>query len=280
MLTPTCAHEDEIPSDQGGIDASRDLPILLLLVEQAEDEQQEQNRLAALTSAVARMVEQRLPVTAVSFLAGAEEAGGESGFAGRAHAELTARLQQGFRRLLLVPWGARQRMGSLLEPAQRAICTATGEPVSLTELTLPHVHVDGLSARDAFEGYRSIQAQLSPLLEAFPGWDRRWVRLAAGNVRIVLLRTSEWTEQLLRSAAWEKPTIKALTAALDLQSAGFMTASERSRWQRDGQIYSHYLASLLCAAADFLVREQESSLCQTLMGQEAPTLQNGVTRWA
>jgi hypothetical protein len=101
---------------------------------------------------------------------------------------------------------------------------------------------------------------LSPLLEAFPGWDRRWVRLAAGNVRIVVLRTSEWTEQLLRSAAWEQPTIKALTAALDPQPAGFMTTSERSRWQRDGQILARYLASLLCAAADYLVREQESSL--------------------
>ncbi len=29
MITPTRAHEDRIPSDQGGIDASRDLPILL-----------------------------------------------------------------------------------------------------------------------------------------------------------------------------------------------------------------------------------------------------------
>jgi hypothetical protein len=73
-------------------------------------------------------------------------------------------------------------------------------------------------------------------------------------MRIVFLRTSEWTEQLLRSAAWERSTIKALTAALDPQHAGFMTASERYRWQRDGEIYAHYLAALLCAATDFLAQ--------------------------
>jgi hypothetical protein len=146
-------------------------------------------------------------------------------------------------------------MGSLLELARRALGAATGEQVSLTELTVPHVHVDGLLARGAFDGYSSIQAQLSPLVEAFPGWDHTWARLTAGDVRIVLLRTSEWTKQLPRSAAWEKPTIKALTVALDPQRAGFMTASERSRWQNDGEIYTHYLAALLCAAADLLARE-------------------------
>ena len=92
-------------------------------------------------------------------------------------------------------------------------------------------------------------------MEAFPGWDRTWYRLSAGDARIVLLRTSEWTDQSLRNAAWEKPTIKALTAALDPQRAGFMTASERSRWQSDGEIYARYLAALLCAAVDFLARE-------------------------
>jgi len=52
------------------------------------------------------------------------------------------------------------------------------------------------------------------------------------------------------------PTRKALTAALCPQQAGFMTASERFRWQRDGEIYAHYLISLLCAATDFLQQEQ------------------------
>jgi hypothetical protein len=158
--------------------------------------------------------------------------------------------------LLLVPWGDRQSMGSLLKPAQLALCTVTGEEVSQTEMALPHVHVDGVSARGAFEGLVSIQAQLSPLLEAFPGWDRTWTRLSAGDVKLVLLRSGEWTKHPSQSAAWETPTMKALTAALCPQQTGFMTASERSRWQRDGEIYAHYLVSLLCAATEFLLQEQ------------------------
>ncbi len=50
--------------------------------------------------------------------------------------------------------------------------------------------------------------------------------------------------------------MKALTAALCPQQAGFMTASGRSRWQRDGEIYAHCLASLLCVATEFLQQEQ------------------------
>jgi len=201
---------------------------------------------------VTHLVAQRRPVTTTSLLCEAERASEERRFADLAYSTLTLRLQEGFRRLLLVPWGGRQTMGSLLELARLALSTVTGDAVSLTQMTLPLVHVDGVSARGAFEGYISIQAQLSPLMEAFPGWDSTWVRLSAGDVKIVLLRTSEWAEQLLGSVAWEMPTIKALTAALCPQHAGFMTASERSRWQRDGQIYAHYLASLLCAATDLL----------------------------
>src|ERR1700730_17862087 len=173
MTTPTHIYQNEISSDQGRSDAPRDLPFLLWLVEQTEDESQEQVRRAALAEALARLVEQRLPVTTGPLLSG-EVAGGEDRFAEQASAELTTRLQQGFRRLLLVPWRTRQRMGSLLDLARCALNTATGEPVSLAKLTLPQVHVDGLSVRGAFEGYRSIQAQLGPLLEAFPGWERTW----------------------------------------------------------------------------------------------------------
>ena len=195
-------------------------------------------------------------MTAAPLLDGAEKASEERAFADQMYSTLTTYLQQGFRRLLLVPWGGRQRMESLLELARLALSTVTGDAISLTEIALPHVQVDGVSARGAFEGYISIQAQLSPLMKAFPGWDCTWAMLSAGDVKIVLLRTSEWTEQLLRSVAWEMPTIKALTAALCPQHTGFMTASERSRWQRDGQIYAHYLASLLCAATDLLYQQQ------------------------
>jgi hypothetical protein len=257
MMTPTYLHQDGVLSKLGERKAPRELPYLLSLVDQAAGEQQVQSHIPGLASQVTRLVAQHLPVTTASLLGGTERASEEYTFAEQACSVLTTYLQQGFRRLLLIPWGGRRHMGSLLELAHRALCTATGETVSVIEMTLPHVHVDGVSARGSFEEYVSIQAQLSPLMEAFPGWDRTWTRLSAGDMRIVLLRTSEWTAQLFRNSAWEMPTIKALTAALCPQHAGFMNASERSRWQRDGEIYANYLASLLCAATDFLQQEHE-----------------------
>jgi hypothetical protein len=73
---------------------------------------------------------------------------------------------------------------------------------------------------------------------------------------ILLLRSGKRTEQPSQAAAWEGPTVKALAAALCPQQAGIMTASERSGWQRDGEIYARYLVSLLGAATDFLQQEQ------------------------
>jgi hypothetical protein len=248
-----CLHQDGIPSDQAGTDAPRDWPVLLSLIDQAAGEQQAQSQhIANLASAVTRLVAQRLPVIAAPLPGDIELASEESAFADQMSSTVTTYLQQGFRRLLLVPWGGRPRMGSLLELARRTLSAATGKAVSLTEMTLPHVHVDGVSARGAFGGYVSAQAQLSPLMEAFPRWDRTWVRLSAGDVRIVFLRASESTVQPLRSAESEGPAIKALTAALDPQHVGFMTAGERERWQRDGELYARYLASLLCAATALL----------------------------
>ncbi len=257
MMTPIYLHQDEIPSNLEEGKALRELPYLLSLVDQAAGEQQVQSHFAGLASQVTRLVAKHLSVTTASLIGGTERASEEHTFAEQACSALTTYSQQGFRRLLLIPWGGRRHMGSLLELAHRALSTATGETVSVIEMTLPHVHVDGVSARGSFEGYVNIQAQLSPLIEAFPGWDRRWTRLSAGDMRIVLLRTSEWTAQPFRNSAWEKPTIKALTAALCPQHAGFMMASERSRWQRDGEIYANYLASLLCAATNFLQQEHE-----------------------
>src|SRR6266480_2492337 len=72
------------------------------------------------------------------------------------------------------------------------------------------VQIDGISARTVFGGLSSVQTQLGPLLEAFPGWDRTWIKLSAGQVRIVLLRSGEGTAPSSPSAAWERPTIKAL----------------------------------------------------------------------
>ena len=122
-------------------------------------------------------------------------------------------------------------------------------------MALPPVHVDGISARSVFGGLSSVQTQLCPLLEAFPGWDRTWLRLSAGQVRIVLLRSGEGSAPSSPSAAWERPTIKALMAALCPQYAEVMTPSERSRWQRDGEIYARFLVALLGVATEFLRQE-------------------------
>ncbi len=256
MTITACLHSDMALCDQRGRKIPRDVPFLLSLVEQAADERQTFNMMPEIASHITRLVARRLPVTAASPLYWAEQASEEHTCADQVYITLAACLQQGFRRLLLVPWGGRQRTGALVEPVLRALSAVTGEMVSRTELVLPHVHVDGVSARSVFGGLSSIETQLGPLLEAFPGWDRTWTRLSAGDVTILLLRSGEWTEHLSRAAAWEMPTRKALTAALCPQQAGFMTASERFRWQRDGEIYAHYLISLLCAATDFLQQEQ------------------------
>src|ERR1700730_5530501 len=140
MMTPICSHQDCTSSDQRGMDAPRELPFLLSLVDQAADEQQAEGHIAGLASAVTRLVAQRLPVTVAPLLGGTGKASEECAFADQMYSELTAYLQQGFRRLLLVPWGGRLRMRSLLERARLALSNATGEPVSLTEMRLPHVH--------------------------------------------------------------------------------------------------------------------------------------------
>ena len=256
MTITACLPPEMTLWNQRGRMISRDMPFLLSFVERAADERQPSNMMPEIASHLTRLVAQRLPVTAAPLLCWAEQAGEERTCADQVYITLAACLRQGFRRLLLVPWGGRQRTGALVEPVLRALSAVTGEVVSRTELALPHIHVDGVSARSVFGGLSSIETQLGPLLEAFPGWDRTWTRLSAGDVTILLLRSGEWTEHLSRAAAWEMPTRKALTAALCPQQTGFMTASERYRWQRDGEIYAHYLISLLCAATDSLQQGQ------------------------
>jgi hypothetical protein len=256
MTFATYAHTDTILCEQTTRKILDDVPYLLSLIGQGRDERQAQGRAVDLATRITRLVTQRLPVTTASPLCWSEQTSEEDMFAEQVSIALTACLQQGFRRLLLVPWGGRQSTGSLLATARLALSTVLSEAVSQTEMALPHVHVDGVSARSTFEGLSSIQAQLSPLVEAFPGWNRTWIMLSAGKVKIVLLCSSTGMGQPAGTAAWEMPTMKALTAALCPHQVGFMTASERWRWQRDGQIYAHYLVSLLCAATQFLQQEQ------------------------
>ena len=242
--------------DEQEREVSHDAPLLLPLIEQAADEPQVRRCLLEVVSQLTQRAAQRLPITAASPLCRTSQAGEERLFADQVVTTVSVCLQQGFQRLLLVPWGGRQGMGSLVESALLALSTVTGETVSQAELALPHIHVEGVSARSALGGLSSIQTQLSPLLAAFPGWDRSWVRLSTGKVTILLLRSGKVTEQPSpAAAAWERRTMKALATALCPQHAGIMTASERLRWQRDGEIYACYLVSLLGAATDFLQQE-------------------------
>jgi hypothetical protein len=252
MTTTACSALDRTWYDRGDSKTSHNLPLLLTLVEQTAVEQQAQSRVLELASHMSWLVAQRLPVTVASPVCWVEQTKQEHIFADLVYATLTTHLHQGFRRVLLVPWGGGHRTGSLIEPARKVLSAVTGEEVSLTEMALPPVHVDGISSRSVFGGLSSVQTQLGPLLEAFPGWDRTWTRLSAGQVHIVLLRSGEGTVQHSQIAVWERPTIQALIAALCPQHTGFMTASERSVRQRDGEIYARYLASLLSAATEFL----------------------------
>jgi hypothetical protein len=241
--------------DEQEREVPHDAPLLLPLIEQAADEPPARRCLLEVVSQLTQLAAQRLRVTAASPLCRTSQVSEEHPFADQVFTTVSACLQQGFRRLLLVPWGGRQGMGPLVESALLALTTVTGEAVSRAELAVPPVHVEGVSARSGLGGLSSIQTQLGPLLEAFPGWDRSWVRLSAGQGTILLLRSGKGTEQPSpAAAAWEGPTVKALAAALCPQQAGIMTASERSRWQRDGEIYARYLVSLLGAATDFLQR--------------------------
>lgn len=255
MNTEADAHRNVLRCDQPGREGAPDRPLLLPLVTRAGNEPDLQDRVFELASRATWLVAQHLPVTVAAPVSWAEQSNEQCNFDDLVYATITTCLHQGFRHLLLVPWGGRQSTGSLIKPVQRALSAKTGEAVSRTEMALPPVHVDGISARSVFGGLSSVQTQLGPLLEAFPGWDRTWIRLSAGQVHIVLLRSGEGRAPSSPSAAWEIPTIKALTAALCPHHAGVMTASERSRWQRDGEIYARFLVALLGSATEFLGQE-------------------------
>jgi hypothetical protein len=255
MHTSADAHRNILLCDQPGREAAPDRPLLLPLITLAGNEQPLQGCVFDLASRAMWLVAQRLPLTVASPVGWAEQSNEQCMFADPVYATITTYLHQGFRHLLLVPWGGRQRTGSLIKPVLRALSAITEEAVSQTAMALPLVHVDGISARTVFGGLSSVQTQLGPLLEAFPGWDRTWIRLSSGQVRIVLLRSGAGRAPSSQPAAWEIPTIKALTAALCPHHAGLMTPIERSRWQRDGEIYSRFLVSLLGAATEFLQLE-------------------------
>jgi hypothetical protein len=154
--------------------------------------------------------------------------------------------------LLLAPWGGRQMITTLIEATTSALSTASGEKVSVTTLPAPSVHVDGVSVRRAFEGFASVQDQLNPLVEQFPGWDREYTRFSAGDVQIVLLCSLEHVKQQPRVNILESPIWKALAAALCPEQGRSIPVRDLYNWKRDGHIYERYLVSLLCAVAEAL----------------------------
>lgn len=119
----------------------------------------------------------------------------------------------------------------------------------------PCVHVDGVSVRRAFEGFASVQEQLNPLVEQFPGWGREYACFSAGDAKIVLLHSPEWMSQQARRNALEVSIVKALTAALCSTQVSLTPASDHAQLKKDGHIYAHYLVALLCAVTASLQRE-------------------------
>src|SRR5260370_1728269 len=89
-----------------------------------------------------------------------------------------------------------------------------GEEVRRTTMPAPYVHVDGVSVRRAFEGFASVQDQLNPLVEQFPGWGREYACFSAGDAKIVLLHSLECTSHQARQHALEASIVKSLTATL------------------------------------------------------------------
>ena len=125
-------------------------------------------------------------------------------------------------------------------------------------MSAAYVHVDGVSVRSAFSGFASVQEQLNPLVEQFPGWGREYTCFVAGDAKIVLLHAPEWMSQQARRNALEASIVKALTAALCSTQVSLTPASDLARWKKDGHIYAHYLVALLCAVTASLQREDRA----------------------
>src|SRR5258708_18042782 len=132
---------------------------------------------------------------------------------------------------------------------------AMGEEVRRTAMPGPCVHVDGVSVRRAFEGFVSVQDQLNPLVEQFPGWGREYACFSAGEAKIVLLHSLECTSQQPRRNALEASIVKALTAALCSTQVTLTPATDHAQCNKAGHIYPHYLVPLLSPLTPALHRQ-------------------------
>ena len=237
----------------------RQRPLLLLsLLEKGAQEQQPFSFVSEIASHITRQVEQRVRVSVVTAMCCDHQTSDMNTVPDRLGATLTEWLHQGVRRLLLVPWGSGQALGAWIEATSSALQIAMGEEVRRTTMPAPCVHVDGVSIRRAFEGFASVQDQLNPLVELFPGWGRAYTCFSAGDAKIVLLHSPQWMRQQPRRNALEASIVKALTAALCSTQVSLTPASNLAQWKKDGHIYGHYLVALLCAVTASLQREDRA----------------------
>jgi hypothetical protein len=259
MIATTVTNTHMTMSEQEATGRPQSSPLLLSLIGSAAVERQPFSFVSELASHITRRVEQQVRVSIAPTVYCDDQMSDSSTLPERLGVTLTAWLHQGVRRLLLVPWGGGQ-VGQVLdawiEATTRALHRAMGEEVRRTTMSAPCVHVDGVSVRRAFEGFASVQEQLNPLVEQFPGWGREYACFSAGEAKIVLLHSPEWMSQQPRRHALEASIVKALTAALCSTQVSLTPASDHAQWEKDGHIYAHYLVALLCAVTASLQRAE------------------------
>jgi hypothetical protein len=219
MVPTTVTHTPMTMSEQESTRRLQSPPLLLSLIERAAEEQQPFSFVSEIASHITRRVEQHVRVAVVPALPCDNQTSDFSTFPERLGVTLTEWLHQGVRRLLLVPWGGGQVIDAWIEATTRALHMAMGEEVRGTTMPAPCVHVDGVSVRRAFEGFASVQDQLNPLVEQFPGWGREYACFSAGDAKIVLLHSLECMSQQARRNALEVSIVKALITVSKLVSA-------------------------------------------------------------
>src|SRR5436305_2379726 len=135
------AHYKGVRSKQPERETTVDRPFLLPLITQAGDEPDLQHHVLELASQVTWRVARRFPMTVSDPVSWVKQLHEQHAFTDLVYTTITKYLQRGLRRVLLVPWGSGQSVGSLIDPVQRVLATSTGEAVTRTEMALPPVHV-------------------------------------------------------------------------------------------------------------------------------------------
>lgn len=254
MITTVLTNPQKRMSEQEATRSRYSSPRLLSFID-SSSQMQPFSVVSEIASHITWLVEQRVPAVVLPALLYDTQTSDFRTFPDRLSVALTAWLRQGVRHLLLVPWGNGQVSDAWIEATTSALHMAMGEEVLRTTMPAPCVHVDGVSVRRAFEGFASVQDQLNPLVEQFPGWGREYVCFSAGDAQIVLLHSLESMSQQVQQNALEVSIVRALTVALCSPQVHFASASACAQWEKDGHIYARYLAALLCAVAESLQRK-------------------------